>query len=194
MRNFGGIFSLLAILMSCNSQQKENQETVLPDYYVPKRTTYYETNLSDTNAIRISDTIIYDVTIKNPEPQDDWTASCLKYVDVKAFANVIFQAIYSGRATAYDYYKETPFSIEQVRQFERNPDFRRERIGKVQFIEKWYFDEKNFAMGKKVLGLMLAYEIPDTNGKPKGYKAGLKVLLRNPAVSKFEKQDSLKKK
>ena len=171
---------LLSLLFAC-TQNKEQKDEVLSehDYVAPavKTGAFYETALNEDNSVIIADTIIYSVVTKNPNPEDDWTEYCLHRVDQEALANIIFNAIYNGRLTAYDYYNDEPMSIEAVRTFEKeNP---RNKIANVQFVEEWYFDEKNLKMGKRVNAIMLAYELRNNKDEVKGYKAGVKVYLDN---------------
>ncbi len=131
--------------------------------------------MNEANATVVALPIIYDVVIKNSDPENDWQAECLKKVEVQTFANIIFKAVYEKRLIPYNYNLEIPMTIDEVKQLEK--EFKRERVAKVQFLEEWYFDEKKLQMGKRVNAIMLAYEKYDAKGVVKSYKAGIKVYL-----------------
>ena len=142
----------------------------------PKRGEFYETELTDTSAFVIANTVTYDVVIKNPNSEDTWTEECLKNIDSKTLIDKIFKAVYDGRIKAYTIHDEL-LSIEDVKALEKEKGKQRDKVGKIQFIEEWYFDEENFKMGKKVNFLMLGYENYNTEGEVRNYKAGIKVKL-----------------
>jgi len=166
-------FVLVFFLNSCKNKDTEQKE----DINVPEVKTgaFYETNLNSGNAVVIADTIIYDVIVKNAFPEDDWQEFCLKDVDRTALVNIIFNAIYNGKLTAYDYQQEIPLTVEEVKELEK--EYNRDKFAKMQFIEEWYFDEKELQMGKRVNEIMLAYELINQDGEVRGYKAGVKVYL-----------------
>ncbi len=161
------------ILNSCeNTENNQKEEVKIPPVKIGA---FYETDLNSSNSVIIADTIIYDVIIKNVSIEDDWQEFCLKNVDRTALANIIFNGIYNGKLTAYDYQQESPMTIEEVKELEK--EFSRDQIGKMQFIEEWFFDEKDMTMGKRVNEVMLAYEILNLDGEVRAYKAGVKVYL-----------------
>ena len=174
------ILILLTILIgSCyNKQNKQNTEQVKEQLNIPpvKTGSFYATQMNKDNAIVIADTITYSVVTKSALPDDEWENYCLRKMDNIALANIIFNAIYNGRLTAYDYQNEEAMSIEDVKALEKK--YKRDNIAKIQFVEEWYFDEKSLQMGKRVNELMLAYELRnEDDGQVRGYKAGVKVFL-----------------
>ena len=68
-------------------------------------------------------------------------------------------------------------TIEEVKTIEKDPEYNRDNIAKVQFEESWYFDFENHKMMKKVQSVMIAYEIYDNEGKVKGYKPVFKIYF-----------------
>jgi hypothetical protein len=127
------------------------------------------------NLTPLAETITYDVVLKNPNPDDTWVTECLKGLDLQGFVNQIFDLIYTGKVKALDYYSSQPLAIEDVKMLEK--DFPRSTIGKVQFMEGWYFDKDAVKMVKKVKSIMIAYELYDLDGRVNGYKAGFVVPL-----------------
>jgi hypothetical protein len=175
------IFVLILFLFVACKQKDENRQngTDKEEFKIPavKTGAFYETDLDKNNAVVIADTIIYSVTTKNASPEDEWTEYCLRKMDNQALANIIFNAIYNGRLTPYDYDTEEAMTIKQVRAFEKeNP---RNKIAKIQFVEEWYFDEQNLKMSKRVNAIMLAYELRNIRNEVSGYKAGIKVYLND---------------
>ncbi len=166
-------FVLLLFISSCNDNDQENKEEInIPPV---KTGAFYKTNLNSNNSVLIADTITYDIVIKNATPDDDWLEFCLKNVDRTALANIVFNAIYNRKLTAYDYQLEVPMTIEEVKELEK--EYKRDQIAKIQFVEEWFFDENELKMGKRVNQIMLAYELINEDGEIRGYKAGVKVYL-----------------
>jgi hypothetical protein len=168
------IFLSFLGIIACNNQQSEIDI---------REGTFYSTGLDSLNAVVLADTITYDVTIKNPDPNDNWKEEELRRMDELALANMILNAIYNGRLTAYDFQTEEPMTIEQVKELEK--EYPREKVGRMRFIEEWYFDEKNLQFGKRVNTIMLAYEKLNSEGEAR-YIPGVMVYLndksKNPAA------------
>jgi len=125
----------------------------------------------------LADTIITDVVIKNPT-EDEWTDYTLRHLDKKTLVDQIFDAVYKKQLIPYDFFNNTELTIDQVKEIESDPDFSRDKIGKVQFEEKWYYDTKNNTMIKKVHSIMLAFELYNAEGEVKGYKPAFKVYFK----------------
>lgn len=149
------------ILAGCNSKKEK----------------IIETDYSKIVATQIADTIIYDVIIENPEPDNEWINDCLKNLNKKELVNFIFNAVYEGKAEAYHYYTNEKFTIKDVEEIEKDPEFSREKIAKVQFVEEWLLDKENFSMYKRIHSIMLGYEIRYEDGTIRGYKPTFRVYL-----------------
>ncbi|MGC9472446.1 MAG: hypothetical protein ACP5D1_13000 [Bacteroidales bacterium] len=132
-----------------------------------------------TEAISLAPSITYDITVKNPDPDDWWTTECLNELKLNKLVDMIFEAVYEGKLTPWHYHEERPMTVKEIRELEKDPEFSRSRIGKVQFIEDWHFNEETLNFQKRVKALMLAYELYDAEGKVRGYKAAFQVFL-NP--------------
>ena len=131
----------------------------------------------ESNYAVIADTIINDVVIKNPD-NDEWTDYCLRNLDKKTFVNKLFKLVYSGELTPYNFFLDTPMTIEEVKTIEKGSEYNRDNIAKVQFEESWYFDFENHKMIKKVNSIMIAYEIYDNDNNVKGYKPVFKIYFK----------------
>ncbi len=167
MRKIAYLFCLFVIFISC---KEEKQDAILTSQdIVPK----------PENAQIIADTFAYDVIIKNPNPNDLWTEQNINKVNKSAFIDTIFSLVYSGRATAYDFFEQTPLEISEIKEIEELEGHGRNNIGKIQFTEVWYFDEKNMVFHKEVLSFVLGYELKDGEGNVKGHEALFKIELNH---------------
>jgi glycosyltransferase involved in cell wall biosynthesis len=93
-----------------------------------------------------------------------------------AIANAIFQAVYKGRLTPYNYFTEQEMPIDSVKAVEKM--FTRKQIGKIMFTEKWYFSEATLTFTKKVEQVTLGYELIDkSDGELRGFKPAFLVKL-----------------
>jgi len=134
--------------------------------------------LKDTTLLTlqpIAESIRYDVVIKNPDPADEWTETCLKGLDREKLIDEVYNAIYAGKVKAYDYYTDDPMPVEQVKEIEKQAESDGAEVAKVQFLEDWFFDPVTFNLYKKVHFIMLAYEILDEKGNARSYKAAFYV-------------------
>lgn len=172
VKNSKILILLFLILISCRDQDSNNKETV-----TEKPLKENDANNKTNNYAIVADTIIYDVVIKNSNTNDYWKEECLKNVDRRKITDIIFKAIYEGRITAYDYFENTPFTIAEIKNLEKENEFGRDRFAQIQFKEEWLFDEINLKMEKKVNSIILGYELYDSENKVKGYRAAFKVYL-----------------
>jgi len=156
------ILTLYIGMVSCNLNNKELQVVNLG---------------SEDNFTIIADTLISDVLIKNPN-NDEWTNYCLRNLDKKTLVDEIFKSVYKGELMPYEFFKNEPFTIEDIKILEKDPEFSRDRVAKVQFEEAWYYDQENQKMTKKVHSIMLAYEIHNSLGEIRGYKPAFKVYFK----------------
>ena len=72
------------------------------------------------------DTIIYNVIIKNTNPNNAWTTQCLKEPNRKALIDSIFAMVYDKRVTAYDYDTGKILTPKEIQNREKN-EFKRDR-------------------------------------------------------------------
>ncbi|TRX66190.1 hypothetical protein [Carboxylicivirga sp. M1479] len=136
-----------------------------------------QTITNETAGICLADTIIYPVLIKNTNPNDTWTEQCLSQLQRSQLVDELFEAVYERKAKAYNYDTHTELSVSEVRAIEEQEDFSREKVGKLQFWETWYFDDQQVRMTKKVQAILLAYEFLSDTGELRGYKAAFYVKM-----------------
>ncbi len=131
------------------------------------------------NGSIIADTIIYDVIIKNPNPDDLWTSECLKNIHHSALIDSLFHLVYAKQAVAYDLYSNAPLKVKDVKRMENEADFQRNQIGKIQFTERWYFDVSTQQFQKEVISITLGHELYNEEGSVRGYKPVYKLKLNH---------------
>ncbi len=151
------------ILSSCRDRIPEQKEPVV------ERT--------PLNIPVIADTVIYDVVIRNPDPEEWWADENLKNLNKEALLDIIFNAVYRKDLIPYDYFSQEAMTAHEVVEIENEPDYSRDNIGRIQFAEEWYFDEENLRMEKRVNSLTLGYEVLDARGNLRGYKPLFMVKL-----------------
>lgn len=162
----------ITIMVSCNQEPAPAEEG-----------TGEQSHLSGT---LIAEGFRSEALIIFPEEDEIW----LGKIDQKMLVDAIFDAIYEGRVTPYDFITDDPLTVEDVKAIESSIDtiyiedfetgememkvveneLRRDEITKVFFKEDWYFDKVNFKMEKKVIGISLAIENYDKNGNLRGYQ------------------------
>ena len=166
MKQLSFIAVLLFIFFGCDNQ--------------PKETFQMEADQPENYEV-IADTIINYVIIKNPD-NDEWTTYCLRKLDKNSLVNYIFDAVYAEELTPYDFFSETVLTIKDIKELEKDSEFDRNNIAKVQYEEAWYYNKQKNTMIKKVHSIMLAYEIYDNFGEIKGYKPAFKVYFNNEST------------
>lgn len=155
------------------SSTVEPEKVIIPDA-IPASETFYD--FDSTKALVIANPISYDVTTKCYIKEDDWEQQRVANTNTVAIANAIFQAVYKGRLTPYDYFTEQQMPIDSVKAVEKK--FTRKQIGKIMFTEKWYFSESTLTFTKKVEQVTLGYELLDAkDGELRGFKPAFLVKL-----------------
>ncbi len=125
----------------------------------------------------LANPVVYDMVIKNANPEDDWAEENLRNLDREKLLTIIFDAVYAERLIAYDFFTDEPLKVTDIRKLEKEADFSRDKIGKLQFEEEWAFDENTLQLQKKVKSMLLAYEVFNTAGELRGYKPAFYVKL-----------------
>ena len=162
------VFSLLFSITSCNNKKEDEKKLVL------------------------TERIQYPVFIKCPyEEETDWWRENMEGPKREKFVNIILDAALSGKVKAYDYITDALLSNEQIEGiFNRydtlvltrakppydeydtiiNTKLDRKYIHRITFLEEWYFDEKNFKMEKKVVGIAPAITSYGDSAEILGYR------------------------
>ena len=122
--------------------------------------------------------IIYDTFVINRDSTDSWGEECLSKFNRRKFIDKIFTQVSDGKITAYDYFSGEKISPAQIQRAETDGVFLRKDISKIQFEERWIWDEKTNEMLKQVISLTIAYEVFDNQGKSRGQKPIFKLKFR----------------
>jgi hypothetical protein len=160
------IFILLPLVLCCS---KTSPVKEIPSLANPEKI---------TTQILVADTIIYDVIIRNPNPDDTWTASCLKGLQRSELVDSLFAWVYNGKLSAYDFDSHQKLNVNDIEKIESAKDFDREKIGKIQFMEKWYYDGSVPGLNKEIISLVLGYEVYNESGELRGYKPVFKMRFQ----------------
>jgi len=131
---------------------------------------------NDLPANQISSPLTCDVVIK-PNPDDPWAVECLKDLKREEFVDAIFNGVYNKQITAYDIFEGKKLSVGAIKKMEENGEIDRDKIGKFQFVEEWYFDKESLTMTKKVKEIRLGAEAFDDEGYLRGYQPIFNVVL-----------------
>jgi hypothetical protein len=118
----------------------------------------------------IADTIIYSVLIRNFEPSDTWASQRLQYVKPDTLINRIFESIYKGTNTAYDYYTNKPLTLDEIKEIETTEGFSRDLIQELQFEEIWFTAKDATWFHKEVLSVNMGYAVFNQDGSQRGLK------------------------
>ena len=154
-------FFITVIIISC-SQSSENTTANSP---------------SSIPGVMLADTISYPVVIKNPDSTDTWTDDCLQPLHRAKLADMVFDAIYNNKVQAYSYLDNKPLSISYIKELEQQDAYSRDKVGKLQFWESWYFDEKKQVFTKRVHRILVAYEALTESGRLRNYRAAFYINL-----------------
>ena len=176
------------ILNSCNNNTNNSTEEADTTDLVQERyhnnKTYYAPQTKEDNLIVLTDTIIYEVIVKKNIENEHWTISNPQKFDTEAFTNIIFNAIYNKRLTPYNFINGDIVPIKEIKQYEK--ELRNSTLGKIQFMEEWYFDEIKLQMYKKINAVTIGYELYNDSNEINGYKALFTVYLDNNEKLKIE--------
>lgn len=122
--------------------------------------------------------IIYETNIINRDSTDLWADECLSKFDRKALIDKIFDDVFEGKITPYDYFTGEKIPPEKIRKMETEREFSRNNISKIRFEERWIWDKEKVEMQKQMLSMTIAYEVYDNTGKSRGQKPIFKLIFR----------------
>lgn len=162
---------LLAILSSCKTEISEEQK-------------------DQDEKVVLTELIQYDVLIKNPEQDQDWYVQNMEGRSREEFVKRIMEAANSGEYRLYNYFFNTPLTMEEVEAtFNKIDSVKMQRpyppydwydtvmvskldekdITKVRFLEEWYIDEDELDIEKNIVGIAPMLENYNEKGDFRGY-------------------------
>ena len=122
--------------------------------------------------------IIYDTFLINRDSTDAWGDECLAKFDRKTLIDKVFENVYNGRIIAYDYFTGEKLSLEQIAKMEKEGIFTRKDISKIQFSERWIWDESIVQLRKELISMTIAYEVYNESGVSRGQKPIFKLIFK----------------
>ena len=154
--NFAALFVVSFLgLYGCNYNKENSNKTT--------------TNIG-AKAITIADTITYDVLLRPLDSTDIWEAEHLKYLNQKEFLNYVFNGLYSGKLSAYEFLSNKKLSISEVEYIEKAEGYSRDQISKAQFKELWYIDSTG-VLQKHIFSFTLGISAYSNQNTFLGHKA-----------------------
>jgi len=128
----------------------------------------------------LTDSLIYGIATHASENIDSSELVGFSKFLKEKLIDYIFQQVYAGKLTAYDFFSEKELSIHEVKELEKMDGFNRSKVGKVQFDEQWLID-KNGVLIKRVNSMTLGIEHFSNQGNFIGYNALFKIKFNATA-------------
>jgi hypothetical protein len=151
---------------SCkNKTIKEGQKTAVPGVEI------------SPGMISIGKDIITEVILNPDTLGDPWEAEKIKNYNGKLLYKSLFENIYNKKVIVYDVFTDKPLTPEDVKSVEKEYNSDISRIGKLQFLEDWYFDPVTSKIIKQIKSVTFSYSIQRGPGLPTGYKALFKLKV-----------------
>jgi hypothetical protein len=132
-------------------------------------------SVAGSDLILIGKEIITEVILKPDTLGDPWEVEKVKNFNGKLLYPGLFENIYNQKVIVYDIYTGKPLTPGDVREIEKEYNADISRIGKLQFLEDWYFNPVTSMIIKKIRSVTFAYSIKRDAGLPSGYKALFKL-------------------
>lgn len=166
MKRIVYLLILAVIAFSCKERNAIHKPT--PPLTTPE---------TPAGAVIVAHDIVTEIIIK-PDPEGDpWDIERVSGYTGSDFINDIFKKIYDGSITVYDYHSGEALSISDVRKIESEFDNDRSRIGKLSFIEDWYYYPVTNRLEKRTRSVTFGYELYNNLGKVYAYQAAFRADL-----------------
>jgi hypothetical protein len=161
------ILLLITVLIaSCNDRRSEQ-----------KTSTASLTEDVPGGAVIIARDIVTEVIIR-PDPEGDpWEIEKVAGYNGEAMVNSIFERVYDGTLTVYDYHSGEALTAKDVKKIEAEFNNDRTKIGKLSFTEDWYYSPAANTLEKKARSVVFGYELYNNLGKVYAYRAAFRADL-----------------
>jgi hypothetical protein len=163
LKHFAGLSALMILIFSCSTGKEEI----------------------------ITERIVYDVCIKNTDPNADWWDNSLPGPYRDKLISRMMEDATSGKVAVFSGIgkKLTIAEIKNMGTETISATFQRadppydsydtiirqeldlRNVTRIRFLEEWRFDNKNHLIGKKILGMAPMTESYDSDGNLRGYEA-----------------------
>jgi hypothetical protein len=131
---------------------------------------------SGDSLILIGKDIITEVIVRPDTLGDPWEVEKVEGYNGLAMYNAIFSNAYNGRIPVFNILTEQPMKPDELKKMEREFVSDYSMIGKLQFIEDWYFDPAINKLTKIVKSVSFGYESPREETLPTSYRAMFMVI------------------
>jgi hypothetical protein len=121
--------------------------------------------------------MITEVVVKPDTLGDPWEVEKVKGFNGGEMFVTLFKNIYNKKLTVYDCITGKTLAPADVRKMESEIGSDMYRIGKIQFLEDWYFNPATNVISKKIKSVSFGYEVIRGEGLPPAYKALFQLKL-----------------
>ncbi len=157
---------LIALITSCNERRSEQKTTSAPS-----------TEGVPENAVLIARDIVTEVIIRPDPDGDPWEIEKVAGYNGEAMVNGIFERVYNGTLTVYDYHSGEVLTANDVKKIEAEFKNDRTKIGKLSFTEDWYYFPAANTLEKMAKSVVFGYELYNNLGKVYAYRAAFRADL-----------------
>ena len=135
------------------------------------------TGSAPEGAVIIARDIVTEVIVRPDPDGDPWETEKVEGYQGDAMINSIFDRIYNGSLTVYDYHTGEALSVNDIRQAEKEFNDDRSRIGKLSFTEDWFYYPAYNRLEKVTKSVVFGYELYNNQGKVYAYRAAFQARL-----------------
>jgi len=161
------ILLLLTVLItSCNERRSEQKTVSAP-----------QTEDVPEGAVLIASGIVTEVIIRPDPDGDPWEIEKVAGYNGEAMVNSIFERVYDGTLTVYDYHSGDVLRANDVKKIEAEFKNDRTKIGKLSFTEDWYYRPAANTLEKRARSVVFGYELYNNLGKVYAYRAAFRADL-----------------
>ena len=130
-----------------------------------------------SGAVLIASDIVTEVIIRPDPDGDPWEIEKVAGYEGDPLVVNIFNRIYDGTLTVYDYHSGEALSAAEVKKIESEFSDDRTRIGKLSFTEDWYYNPAENSLHKRAKSVTFGYELYNNLGKVYAYRAAFRADL-----------------
>lgn len=157
---------IAAFIVSCNgSRDKAGESSAVMTADAPE------------GAVIIARDIVTEVIIRPDPDGDPWEAEKVEGYNGEIMVNSIFDRIYNGTLTVYDYHTGEVLGADDVRKTEREFSDDRSKIGKLSFTEDWFYYPADNRLEKITKSVVFGYELYNNQGRVYAYRAAFQANL-----------------
>jgi hypothetical protein len=123
------------------------------------------------DLITVAKDIITEVIVRPDSLGDPWEIEKVRNFNGKEMFTDLLKNIYDKKVTVYDIITGDPLDPKDVKEMEKEFESDVMKIGKIQFLEDWYFNPSTNKIIKKIKSASFGYESYKEKNLPVRYKA-----------------------